>query len=208
MKIATIAAGALLALTVSCKMDNPLLTESTLPYGAPQFDKIRNEHYLPAFEQGIKEAKAEIDAIVANGEAPTFANTIEAMEFSGRTLDRVSGIFYNLLEADADPEKQEIAEKVAPMMNEFSMYVSLNEPLFCKVKAVYEQKDSLGLEKDQMRILEKTYKGFVRGGANLSLRQTLGEAFPTDPALRQERARGHQRLHAQHHRRGGPRRPA
>ena len=168
MKIATIAAGALLALTVSCKMDNPLLTESTLPYGAPQFDKIRNEHYLPAFEQGIKEAKAEIDAIVANEEAPTFANTIEAMEFSGRTLDRVSGIFYNLLEADADAEKQEIAEKVAPMMNEFSMYVSLNEPLFRKVKTVYEQKDSLGLEKDQMRILEKTYKGFVRGGANLS----------------------------------------
>lgn len=158
----------MISLLSSCKMENPLLTESTLPYGAPQFDKIKNEHYLPAFEQGIKEGKAEIDAIVANPEAPTFANTIEALEFSGETLDRVAGIFYNLMEADTDDEKQDIAEKVSPMMTEFSMYVSLNEPLFERVKAVYEQKDSLNLDKDQMRILEKTYKGFVRSGANLS----------------------------------------
>lgn len=168
MKRILFVAGVVMSLLSSCKMENPLLTESPLPYGAPQFDRIRNEHYLPAFEQGIKEGKAEIDAIVANTDAPTFANTIEALEHSGETLDRVSGIFYNLLEADTDEEKQAIAEKVSPMMTEFSMYVSLNEALFARVKAVYEQRDSLGLDKDQMRLLEKTYRGFVRSGANLS----------------------------------------
>lgn len=168
MKRILIVAGSLLALMSACKMENPLLQESPLPYGAPQFDKIRNEHYLPAFEQAISEAKAEIDEIVANPEAPTFANTIEALEFAGETLDRVGGIFYNLMEADTDDEMQEIAEKVAPMMTEYEMYVSLNEALFARVKAVWEQKDSLGLEQDQMRILDKTYKAFVRGGANLA----------------------------------------
>ena len=84
-----IAAGAMLALMTSCNMENPLLTESNLPYGAPQFDKIKNEHYLPAFETAIAQAKAEIDAIVANPDEPTFENTIEAMEFAGGTLDRV-----------------------------------------------------------------------------------------------------------------------
>lgn len=163
-----IVAAAALALLNSCNMENPLLTESKLPYGAPQFDKIRNEHYLPAFEQGIKEAKEEIDAIVNNPEEPTFENTVEAMEYAGSTLERVSGIFFNLMEADTNDEMQEIAEKVSPMLTEYSMYVSLNEKLFQRVKAVYEKRESLGLEKDQMRILENSYKGFVRGGANLS----------------------------------------
>lgn len=149
-------------------MQNPLLTESRLPYGAPQFDKIRNEHYLPAFEQGISEAKAEIDAIIANPDAPTFDNTIVALEQSGRTLDKVSGIFFNLLEAVSDDEMQEIAEKVSPMMTEYSMYVSLSEPLFKRVKSVWEQRESLSLEPDQARLLEKTYKSFARNGANLS----------------------------------------
>ena len=157
-----------MAIITSCTMENPLLTESTLPYGAPQFDKIRNEHYLPAFRQAFKEGKAEIDAIVSCKDEPTFENTIEALEQSGETLDRVSGIFYNLLEADTDDEKQAIAEKVSPMMTEYSMYISLNEELFRKVKAVYEKRASLGLDREKMRLLEKTYKGFVRGGANLS----------------------------------------
>ena len=163
-----IVAAAALALLNSCNMENPLLTESKLPYGAPQFDKIRNEHYLPAFEQGIKEAKEEIDAIVNNPEEPTFENTVEAMEYAGSTLERVSGIFFNLMEADTNDEMQEIAEKVSPMLTEYSMYVNLNEKLFQRVKAVYEKRESLDLEKDQMRILENSYKGFVRGGANLS----------------------------------------
>ena len=102
-------AGAWLALMTGCNMENPLLTESALPYGAPQFDKIKNEHYLPAFETAIAQAKAEIDAIVANPDEPTFENTIEAMEFAGGTLDRVSSIFFNIMEADTDDQKQEIA---------------------------------------------------------------------------------------------------
>ena len=171
MKRKLLTAGASLAIIMSCgnmETSNPFLTDSKAPFGAPEFDKIQNEHYLPAFEQGIAEAKAEIDAIVANTEEPTFENTIEAMENSGRTLNKVAGVFYNLMEANTNDQMQEIAEKVAPMMTEYSMYVSLNDALFQKVKAVYEKKDELGLNKDQMTLLEDSYKGFVRGGANLS----------------------------------------
>lgn len=167
MKKYTFIAAVMLPLILSCKMENPLLTESKLPFGAPQFDKIRNEHYMPAFEQGIAEAKAEIDAIANNPEAPSFENTIEAMEYSGETLDRVSSIFYNLMEADVNEQMQQIAEEVAPMLNDYSMYVSLNEKLFERVKAVYEQRDSLALEKDQLKLLENTYRSFTRNGANL-----------------------------------------
>ena len=167
MKKIFLTAGAALALTLSCKMENPLLTESPNKWGAPQFDKIRNEHYLPAFEEGIRQAKAEIDAIVSNPEAPTFENTIEAMEYSGRTLDKVSGIFFNLLEADSDEQMQAIAEEVSPKLTEYSMYVSLNEKLFERVKAVYEMRETLSLEKDQQKLLENTYKSFARNGAAL-----------------------------------------
>ena len=157
------------ALLTACNMqNNPLLTESTLPYGAPQFDKIENSHYLPAFEEAISEAKQEIDAIVNNPDAPTFQNTIEALEYSGSTLNRVGSIFYNILEADANDELQEIAEKVAPMYTEFEMYVSLNEKLFQRVKAVYDQRESLDLDPDQQMLLKKKYKSFERSGANLN----------------------------------------
>ena len=158
----------MLAFMTSCKMENPLLTESKAPFGAPEFDKIKTEHYLPAFEAGIKEGKAEIDAIVANPDEPTFENTIEAMEYAGQTLNKVAGIFYNLMEAHTSDEMQAIAEQVAPMLTEYSMYSSLNAPLFERVKAVYEKRNELGLDKDQMILLEDNYKGFVRGGANLS----------------------------------------
>ena len=171
MKGKLLTAGAALAIFMSCgsmETSNPLLTDSQAPFGAPEFDKIKNEHYLPAFEAGVAEAKAEIDAIVANPEEPTFENTIEAMEFSGRTLNKVASIFYNLMEANTNDQMQEIAEKIAPMMTEYSMYVSLNDALFQRVKAVYEKKDELGLDQDQMTLLEDSYKSFVRGGANLS----------------------------------------
>ena len=162
-------AGAALALISGCNnMENPFLTESKAPFGAPEFDKIKNEHYLPAFEAGIAEAKAEIDAIVANQDEPTFENTIEAMEYAGETLNRVANVFYNLMEANTNDEMQQIAEQISPMLNDYSMYVSLNADLFAKVKAVYEKKDELGLEKDQLKLLEDNYKSFVRGGANLS----------------------------------------
>ena len=159
-------AGGILCLLSSCdnKM-NPLLTDSTLPYGAPQFDKIKTEHYLPASEQAITEAKAEIDAIVNNPDAPTFENTIAALDEAGGRLNDTAGIFYNLMEADTNDQMQDIAEKVSPMMTEYSMYVSLNEPLFARVKAVHESAE--GLEPDQARLLEKTWKSFVRSGANL-----------------------------------------
>ena len=165
----TLAAGLLLALTISsCKMENPLLNESTLPYGAPQFDKIENKHYLPAFEATIAKAKAEIDAIVANSAEPDFENTIVALENSGLDFERVAGIFYNLMEADTNDEMQEIAEKITPMTTELSMYSTLNAGLFRKVKAVYEKREELGLEPDQMRLLEDCYRSFTRNGANLS----------------------------------------
>ena len=169
MKKGIIIAGAALALFTSCNnMGNPFMRESSLPFGAPEFDKIKTEHYLPAFEAGIAEGKAEIDAIVANPDEPTFENTIEAMEYAGQTLNKVAGIFFNLMEAHTNDEMQAIAEKVSPMLTEFSMYTSLNAPLFEKVKAVYQKRNSLGLDVDQMKLLEDTYKGFVRGGANLS----------------------------------------
>ena len=161
-------AGAALALISSCNMKNPLLTESSAPFGAPEFDKIEDAHYLPAFEAAIAEAKAEIDAIIANPDEPTFENTIEAMEYAGETLNTVAGIFYNLMEANTNDAMQETAEQISPMLTEYSMYVSLNNDLFQRVKAVYEKKDELGLAQDQMKILEENYKGFVRGGANLS----------------------------------------
>lgn len=149
-------------------MNNPLLTKSTLPYGAPQFDKIENQHYIPAFKQAIEEGKAEVDAIVNNTEVPTFKNTIEALEYAGETLNSISHIFYNLLEANTNEEMQNIAEEISPLTTEFSMYVRLNDGLFKRIKSVYEQRESLGLNDVEMRLLEKTYEGFARNGANLS----------------------------------------
>lgn len=168
MKKAIIIAGMLLAVISSCKMENPLLSESTLPYGAPQFDKIKNEHYLPAFKQAIAEGKAEIDAIVANPDEPTFENTIEALAYSGMAVNRVGGIFYNLKESNTNDGMEQIAEELSPILTEYEMYISLNAPLFERVKSVYDKKDGLALTREQMRLLEDTYKGFVRSGALLS----------------------------------------
>ena len=156
-------------LLTACNMhQNPFLTDSPLPYGAPQFDKIQTSDYMPAFEEAFRQGKQEIDAIVANPDAPTFQNTIEALEYSGSLVNKVGAIFYNLLEADATDELQDIAEKVAPMSTEYSMYISLNEKLFERIKTVYNQRESLGLEPDQLKLLEDTYKSFERSGANLS----------------------------------------
>lgn len=159
--------GLVAALATSCKMENPFLTESKLPYGAPEFDKIKIEHYKPAFEAGIAEGKANIDAIVANPEEPTFENVIVAMEFATPIMNRTANVFYNLLEADTSEQMQALAEEIAPMMTEYSMYVSLNEGLFQKVKTLYEKRGELGLKPNQLRLLEQTYRSFARGGANL-----------------------------------------
>lgn len=147
---------------------NPLLEVSRCPYGAPQFDKIRNGHYMPAFREALKEARAEVDSIADDPSEPTFENTIERLEYSGRTLDRVSGIFFNLLEAESDDEMQKIAEDVSPLLTEHSMYVSLNSRLFERVRKVYDKKESLRLDKEAAMLLEDTYKSFTRNGAALS----------------------------------------
>lgn len=149
-------------------MNNPLLIKSTLPFSAPAFDKIENRHYIPAFKQAIEDGKTEIDAIVNNVEAPSFRNTIEALEYSGETLGRISNIFYNLLEANTDEEMQNIAEEISPLTTEFSMYILLNEGLFQRIKEVYDHRNELKLDNVEMRLLEETYKSFARNGANLS----------------------------------------
>jgi len=137
-------------------------------YNSSPFSQIKNEDYLPAFQDGIALAKAEIDAIVNNHEKPTFENTIEALAFSGNTLDRISSIFFNLNSAETSDEMQKIAQEVSPLLSEFGNDVRLNAALFAKVKAVYEQKASLNLNPEQTTLLDKKYKSFSRNGANLS----------------------------------------
>jgi peptidyl-dipeptidase Dcp len=149
-------------------MDNPLLIPSSLPFGAPRFDLIRTEHWKPAFQAAIAEGKAEVDAIAANPAPPTFANTVEALELAGAALDRVSGLFFNLLEAESDDAMQQIAEEVSPWLTEYELYISLNETLFARVKAVWDGRAALRLDPDQRKLLEESYKGFTRSGALLS----------------------------------------
>ena len=149
------------------KQDNPLLQEWTSEYGVPPFDKIKTEHYIPAFEEAMKVNKEEIDAIVNNPDAPTFENTIEALEESGSLLTRVESIFFNLAECINSPEMEQISEEILPKLSQHGDDISLNAKLFERIKAVYDQRESLNLEPVQMRLLEETYKGFVRGGANV-----------------------------------------
>ena len=136
-------------------------------YGIPAFDQVKPEHYLPAFEAAIAEQKAEIDAIVNNPAEPTFDNTIVALDRTGMTLERVAGVFFNVLEADGNDEMNAIAEKVSPMMSELSDGIILNEALFQRVKFVYDMRDQLGLNPEQMRLVTETYKHFADNGANL-----------------------------------------
>ena len=155
----------LLSYTVMAQ--NPLLEAFDTPFQTPPFDKIKTEHYLPAFEQAIEEARNEIDLIVANEEAPNFENTIEALEFAGRRLNTIQNIFFNLNNAATSDEMQQVALKVSPLITEFGNDISLNERLFAKVKAVYVDSDNFSLDKEQRRLLEKTYKSFTRSGADL-----------------------------------------
>ena len=147
--------------------ENPLLSEFDTPYGAPPFDRIEDAHYLPAFDQGMEEHMAEVLAIAESTEPPTFENTIEALEYSGKTLSRTAGVFYNLNGSTTNDEMQAIAKEVSPKLAKHRDDINLNEDLFARVKAVYEQKDELDLTPEQAKLLDETYKGFVRGGANL-----------------------------------------
>lgn len=152
---------------MACKNENPLLVEQNTPFGVPAFDKVKIEHYLPAFEKAIAANQAEIDAIVNNPDAPTFANTIEALDRSGELLDRVVGVFFNVIEADGNDDMNTIAEQVSPMLSALSDGIILNDALFQRVKTVYEQRETLGLNDEQMRLLEETFKSFANNGANL-----------------------------------------
>ncbi len=147
--------------------NNPLLQIFNTPFGVPPFDKIRNEHFKPAFEEAIKINEQEIKVIVNNIDKPTFQNTVEALEYSGDLLNTVSTIFYNLNSANTNPEIQAIAQEVAPMLSKHGDNIALNVKLFQRVKEVYKQKDKLKLSEEQKKLLEETYKGFVRSGANL-----------------------------------------
>lgn len=154
--------------TQSVEQANPFYSEFDTPFGIAPFDEIKVEHYKPAMEKGIAEARAEIDAIVTNSEAPTFENTIEAMEKSGDLLDKVTSIFYGLIGSMSTPEMQAISKEMAPKLSALQDDINLNEALFKRVKAVYDQKGALTLNTEQKTLLENAYKNFVRGGANLN----------------------------------------
>ena len=149
-------------------MNNPLLEKFETPFESAPFSKIKIEHYQPAFEQAIKEAKEEIDAIVNNPEEPTFVNTIEAMELSGEKLGRISSIFFNLNSAETNDDIQKIAQEISPLLSDFGNDIRLNEKLFQRIKSVYENKAQFDLNDEQAYLLEKKYKGFSRNGANLN----------------------------------------
>lgn len=157
----------LVSLMACNKNENPLLVEQDTPFGVPAFDKVKVEHYLPAFEKAIAENEAEIAAIVNNPEVPTFANTIDALDRSGELLDKVIGVFFNVIEADGNDEMNAIAEQVSPMLSALSDGIILNDALFQRVKAVYDERETLGLNDEQMRLLTETFKSFANNGANL-----------------------------------------
>ncbi|MBO4577805.1 MAG: M3 family metallopeptidase [Paludibacteraceae bacterium] len=138
------------------------------PHGTYPFNEICNAHYMPAFDEAMKQGLAEVDAIANNPAAPTFANTIEALESSGQMLSIVIGCFYNLASAETNDSIQAIQVELSPKMSEYSSTIRLNEKLFQRIKAVYEQRDKLKLTKEQAKLLEDTYEGFANNGANLS----------------------------------------
>ena len=146
---------------------NPLLTASTLPYQAPPFDLIKDEHYLPAFEQGMSEQLAQIAKIADSAEPPTFENTVEAMERTGETLNRVRRIFQGLVQADTNDARKAIQEEINPKLAAHQDEILLNAKLFARVKAVYDARESL-TDPEQKRLVEVDYDRFIRAGANLS----------------------------------------
>ena len=179
-------AAAALLLLAGCKnkkeMDNPFFSAWNTPYEIPDFGRIKTEHYMPAFVEGMERQKAEIDAIVNNPEEPTFENTILAYEYSGQLLSEVSSVFFNLSSCENSPEMDAIEEEVTPLLSAHGDDIALNAKLFARIKAVYEQyftnaapldKGSCreategSLNPEQRRLLEETYKGFVRAGANV-----------------------------------------
>ena len=147
---------------------NPFLTEYTTPFQVPPFDQIKIDHYMPAFEAGIAEQKAEVEAIVNNAETPTFANTILPFDKSGQILSRVSNVFFNLNECLTNDEMVKIAEQVLPMLSKHSDAIMMNPKLFERIDYVYQHRNEMGLDDQQIRVVEKYEQDFVRNGAALS----------------------------------------
>lgn len=145
-----------------------LNTRFDTPFNTAPFSKIKTEAYLPAFKKAIENAKNEIDQIVENSALPNFENTIEALDYTGEQLDRISSIFFNLNAAETNDAIQKIAQEVSPLLTEFSNDIALNVALFERVKSVYNAKETLSLSKEQQTLLDKKYKGFSRNGANLN----------------------------------------
>lgn len=157
---------------VSCdsaqqRAENPFFGEWETPYGVPPFDRIRPEHYMPAFERGMSLQMAEIDAITSNNDEPTFENVVLAYDNSGQMLAQTALVFGMLCEADNSPEMQALQEQAMPLLAAHADRILLDDKLFAKIKAVYDRRNALGLDAEQMRLLQKTYDGFVRAGALL-----------------------------------------
>ena len=154
----------------SCNNTNPFLTEWDTPYGIPDFGAVKEKHYVPAFEAGIAQQQAEIDAIIANPDAPTFENVVEAYEKSSAILDRAVGVLFNISETDSTPALQEIVEQVLPLISVHSDNIFMNADFFKKVEVLYNDMENLGLNQEQKMTLKKLYNGFVKNGI------ALGEA--------------------------------
>ena len=155
---------------LSCNNPNPFLAEWDTPYGIPDFTKIQEKHYIPAIEYGIRQQQEEIDAIIANQDAPTFENVVEAYERSGSVLDRVANVLFNVSESDATESLQKIVEEALPLMSVHGDNIFMNPDFFAKVKVLYEDMENLGLNQEQKMTLKKLYNAFVKNGI------ALGEA--------------------------------
>ena len=171
--LALIAICVLLGSCVTPEEPNPFLKDYDTPFKVPPFDQITEEHYMPAIQEGITRHKAEIQAIISSADEPTFQDTVEALERSGELLAKVTRVFFNLNAAHTNDAMQALARDVAPLLSEHQDSVLLNQDLFDRIKKVYEIKETLGLTKEQMKLLDEQYKEFVRGGANLNPEQKV-----------------------------------
>lgn len=147
--------------------ENPLLQPFPTPHGTVPFDRIKNEHFLPALHEALATGRRQIDAIAGNAEPPTFENTLVALERSGEMVSRVASVLFNLNHAETNPELQGIVREASPLLTEYGNDITLNEKLFARIKAVYERRDQPGLDAEDRMLLERTYKNFARNGANL-----------------------------------------
>src|SRR5438093_8125190 len=152
----------------AAELDNPLINKSAQSYHYPSFDKLKDEHFVPAIEAGMREQLKEIEPIANNSEEPTFDNTIVALERTGRLLDRAQRTFSNLNACDTNPKRQEIDKEMAPKLSSHRDEIFLNPKLFSRVQALYDKRDQLKLDPESAYLLERYYKDFVRAGAKLA----------------------------------------